>query len=151
MSAVLGSGDGLMTTTTQAPVTKRLVAHFTIPGEPVSKARARVTSHGTFTPAKTREAEKAVVSAFCNQVLKNYDLSLDPTLKYELRCEFNNGTKRARDTDNMLKLVQDALNGWAYHDDSQIFDLSASKRFVPKADARTEVWLYVLEVTEGTA
>jgi tetratricopeptide (TPR) repeat protein len=37
-----------------------LSASFTVDGEPQGKARPRVTRHGTYTPVKTKEYEKAV-------------------------------------------------------------------------------------------
>lgn len=130
----------------QSMVTRRLVAKFTVAGEPVSKARARVTSRGTFTPAKTREAERDVLLAWYTQGGSSDAVRPKlPTDKYAIECDFHLGTKRAKDIDNMAKLVQDALNGHAYTDDSQIFEATATKHFGMKATARTEVRLYLLE------
>ena len=36
---------------------------------------------------------------------------------------------RKPDVDNIVKAVCDALNGWAYHDDSQIVHIAAGKYF----------------------
>lgn len=43
------------------------------------------------------------------------------------------------DLDNIAKIVADALNGLAYHDDSCIVDLMVRKRY--GAEARVEVWI----------
>jgi Holliday junction resolvase RusA-like endonuclease len=43
------------------------------------------------------------------------------------------------DTSNCLKSVEDALNGVAYFDDSQISLLSAAKQYGPRAMVRIEV------------
>lgn len=138
----LGTSDGYTGATTQTAVTKVLIDAFEVAGEPVSKARARVTSHGTFTPQKTRDAEAAVLRAWAKG--KQSLLGNLATDTYELRCDFYLGNHRRRDLDNMTKLVLDALNGRAYIDDSQIVELTARKHFVPKAEARTEVRLWVL-------
>ena len=126
-----------------APVERTLIARFVVHGEPVSKARARVTSRGTFTPAKTRDAESAVLAAY----LKCAPLGMIPKgVMCELSVQFFNGNRRVRDIDNMLKLVQDALNEQAYEDDSQIIELHGYKHVVPPVEARTEVSLYTLIV-----
>lgn len=139
----LDTGIGPVPTQTQEPVTRTLVAEFTVHGEPVSKARARVTANGTFTPAKTRAAEAAILAAYLNCA----PLGMIPKgVMCELTVTFFNGNRRVRDIDNMLKLVQDALNKQAYEDDSQIIELHGYKHVVPPAEARTEVSLYMLTV-----
>ena len=47
--------------------------------------------------------------------------------KVMLSCEFYRSDSRRCDIDNLVKLVQDALNGVAYKDDSQIVGLMAAK------------------------
>lgn len=129
--------------TVQSPVAYTLVAEFTVPGEPVSKARARVTSRGTFTPARTREAEARVLAAY----LASNHLGMIPKgVLCQMSVMFYNGNRRVRDIDNMLKLVQDALNKHAFEDDSQIVELHGYKQVVSPAEARTEVSLWTLSV-----
>ena len=99
-------------------------AHFTIHGEPVSKARPRFTRTGaTYTPATTVEAERAVRAAY--QAARIGQADLDPEARYSVDVVFTNGNRRRRDLDNMVKLVLDALNGRAYGDDAQVYDLHA--------------------------
>lgn len=110
---------------------------FTLLGEPKSKGRPRFSKHGhAYTPKATREAEIAVQLA--------WELSGEQKLNgpVVLECVFYLGSKRRRDTDNMLKLVQDALNKRAYDDDDQITDIIARKVYTSPERARSEVKIY---------
>lgn len=90
---------------------------FTVPGEPLGKARPRVTKNGTFTPKATAQAEARVVAAF----LKAYGRVIpDVAHTWVLSVEFHRYERTVRDMDNLVKLVMDALNGHAYQDDSQV-------------------------------
>lgn len=87
---------------------------FTVPGCPVPKERPRFFRGHAFTPKRTREYEKKV---------KNIAISLGvKKLTGDLRANivFFIPDKRRRDGGNMAKAVEDALNGVAYEDDSQI-------------------------------
>jgi crossover junction endodeoxyribonuclease RusA len=111
------------------------VVRFTVPGEPRSKQRPRVTNHGTFTPKETMEAERK---------FKEYWRALgEEPFKFHVlvEIEFYNGNKRRRDLDNMAKLVLDALNGEAYDDDFRVVEMNLTKRFTSKDKARTVVVL----------
>lgn len=121
-----------------------VTAHFTVPGEPVSKARARFTHRGSktfaFTPEKTRAAETAVAAAY-----RAAGGKLDPDVgaTYGVKAIFSNGTRQRRDIDNMLKLILDGLNRVAWQDDNQVVEVSARKHYTPtRSDAKTEVWVY---------
>lgn len=96
---------------------------FFVAGEPRAKARARVTRHGTFTPKATRDAEAQIVVDFW----KAYPGHLPWDGDVSLSVTFYRGTKRRVDVDNLLKLVQDALNGVVFVDDAQIVTLTARK------------------------
>lgn len=107
---------------------------FVVEGQPVPKARPRVTKHGTYTPRRTREWQQLVGWQYKMEkgpMLKG-DVALDVTLH-------RRGRRRA-DWDNLGKAVADALNGIAYNDDRQVVD--AHVRVVYGADApRAEVTL----------
>lgn len=53
---------------------------------------------------------------------------------------------RKPDVDNIVKAVCDALNGWAYHDDSQVVHIAASKFF----SGDEGVWITVRNPDGGT-
>lgn len=116
---------------------------FTIPGEPVSKARARFTGRGskvrTYTPAKTLAGEAAVARAFR---MAGGRFEPDAEATFGVRVTFHNGTRQRRDVDNMLKLILDGLNGVAWVDDTQVMEIAGQKTFGPKAEAHTEVTIY---------
>lgn len=110
---------------------------FTVPGEPCAKGRPRFSRQGqfvrTYTPAKTANYENLVVLEYQNAGGKMLDGMIAMTIKafYPIpkstskkqRSRMVNGIIRPTkkpDTDNILKIVADALNGIAYKDDSQI-------------------------------
>ena len=118
--------------------------NLTIPGEPVTKARPRVTQGGfTYTPAKTKNYETFVRELFFAQYGQ---VMMDGAIRAEIVAYFpipKSTTKKlqalmateqyphtkSRDADNVAKSVLDALNGIAYKDDSQIADLDVKKRY----------------------
>ena len=108
---------------------------FVVPGEPLSKARPRVTKRGTYTPKSTLEQEKRVLGEW---------LALGTTpfiYQVVIDIDFYNATKHRRDIDNMAKLVLDALNKYAFEDDYQVVGLNLRKFFTSKGRERTEVAL----------
>lgn len=121
------------------------IAFFTVAGEPMSKARARFTrGGGSYTPARTREAEGIIALAFYEAVGEDYQP--DATAAFGIEARFFHGTRQRRDIDNQLKLVMDALNKLAWADDSQVREIRATKIAVleDKTLAHTEVHVYRL-------
>lgn len=130
---------------------------FTIPGVPKAKARPRTTKTGhTYTPKKTVEYENWVKLCYIDAKNKHNFKTLTEPIRAEIRCYFpipksyakakkemaKNGdlkhTKRP-DVDNLSKSVLDALNGLAYEDDKQVYDLRIVKFY--SDEPRTEVVL----------
>lgn len=122
---------------------------FFVPGQPVGKGRPRVTIHGTYTPARTREAEQSVKAAAL-KALSAVDVCQDfpetvtsvkvrVFAKYRIPKSWDNKSKyEARhgllvpgkpDLDNVVKLVMDALNSVLYPDDKAVEEITASKAF----------------------
>lgn len=121
--------------------TPEIVARFTIEGEPVSKARARFTKHGsrvqTYTPARTKTAEEVVGWAFRRVAPRH---SVDGRREFGVFAIFHCSTRQRRDVDNMLKLICDGLNGVAWKDDSQVTEACGRRAW--SDEARTEVLIY---------
>jgi Holliday junction resolvase RusA-like endonuclease len=135
-------------------------------GAPVAKGRPRFTRQGrTYTPAKTKVAEQALVAAWlattggtyaphtgpvsvefaaCFTVPKSW-----PKWKREAALAGHIPHTVKPDMDNLLKII-DGLNGKAWLDDSQVFNVCGAKyyasdsnthikiTFWPEVDAKTD-------------
>ncbi len=118
---------------------------FVVHGHPHGKARPRVLSSGrAYTPRKTREYEQRVREAFIRTGKKGFpagvplvaliiaDFAIPKSVRGQKRREILDGkvwsTKRP-DADNIAKSILDALNGFAYHDDSQVVLLAVKKQY----------------------
>lgn len=130
---------------------------LTIPGEPCAKQRPRMTKVGhTYTPQKTVNYETLVKQLYITQGNERLEGALKLTVNayfsipksaskkktldmYESRIR---PTKRP-DWDNIGKIISDALNGLAYHDDSQIVAATVGKWY--STEPRVEI-----EITELT-
>ena len=126
---------------------------FIIHAVPKPKGRPRVTRSGhAFTPKATREYEQLIVSEWEKQwggiePIKNpiavrvmFYMPIPKATSNKARERMAAGLEvpaKKPDIDNLLKAVLDALNGKAYHDDNQIVDISAEKRY--SSNPRTEV------------
>lgn len=123
-----------------------VVASFSVPGEPVSKARARFTNKGSkvrsYTPEKTRRGEETMGWAFRSAARER---RVNSTHQFGVAAVFYCGTRQRRDVDNMLKLILDGLNGVAWKDDSQVTEVSGRKEWTDGGPARTEVIVYRLD------
>jgi crossover junction endodeoxyribonuclease RusA len=118
------------------------VFRFTVPGNPIPKARPRVVKGRTYTPARTVQAENAVKLAARRARIPR----LDGPVK--LTATFYRESAHACDVDNLVKTVSDALNTIAFKDDSQIVWLPAVKT-IDRENPRTEVELEPLEAVEA--
>ncbi len=122
---------------------------FTIPIEPVAKARPRLGRGGhVFTPPKTKKFESQFV-----QLAKKFQPTLPRSGPIEVRLGFfvakPKSTKRhyptiKPDVDNLAKAVLDAMNGRFYEDDSQVVTLTLTKRY--SIDPRIEVYIETIEL-----
>jgi crossover junction endodeoxyribonuclease RusA len=105
---------------------------FVVPGQPQPKQRPRVVKGHTDTPVETLTAEAKVKACARKAAVKPL---LGPV---HLTVRAYRSDARRVDLDNLAKLVQDALNGIAYDDDSQIVMLTATK-WLDRTNPRTEV------------
>lgn len=122
-------------------ITSRLVAEFTLAGNPQSKFH---TAHGPrpgYDPAKREAAEARIALAFLEAGGKLTD---SPDVAFKLEAVFRQSTHQRRDVDNMVKLVCDGLNGVAWPDDAQVLELHARKEFVDRDSAETVVRVYTI-------
>jgi Holliday junction resolvase RusA-like endonuclease len=107
---------------------------FIIDGNPVPKARPRVTQHGTFTPQATKDWEALVGWSY-----RQANGPLFPGL-VRVVMHFYYRRKRSErvDIDNLIKSVLDGLNKVAWDDDAQVRFIMADLAYV-KEDPRVEM------------
>lgn len=118
---------------------KEILLAVDVPWTPRAKGRPRMTKSGrTYTPKETREAEDLFRANFIQEVGSEFVPIAEPI---EVHWEFANDVVRMTvhssldyterklrgDLDNYVKLVSDALNGVAYHDDRLIVAETARK------------------------
>lgn len=122
-----------------------MISHMVyVPGQPVAKARPRVTMRGgkprAYTPKKTADFEELIRSSW--GTLPAMDGPIKLIIKLELQIPQSWSKKKkaqalageirplARpDIDNYAKSVMDSLNGLGYADDSQVVELVVSKEY----------------------
>ena len=123
---------------------------FTVPGVPVPQSRPRVSRYGTYYPAKVksyreyiatvakaamrgREPLRGALGMYCTF----FFTPPKSTPKKTLSIMYGAYHTKKPDADNLVKAVQDAVNGICYADDSQIAVLNARKYYADTA--RVEV------------
>lgn len=132
---------------------------FTVPGPPKGKARARtVRTRGgqtfSYTPEGTVLYENLVKISFSETGEKTFDadqsLHVSMTAYYPIpksasrkkKEEMSAGRIRPAkkpDIDNIIKSVLDALNGVAYHDDTQVVAVFAEKYYSDTPRVEVEI------------
>lgn len=130
---------------------------FEVYGKPQGKARPRMTRSGhVYTPHETLQYEQRVRSAYqsacdCKGYFRDepvrvvinvfYDIPKSTPKKMLPQILRSNllPTKKP-DTDNIAKIICDALNGVAYGDDKQIVELHVYKWYTA-SEARVTVYI----------
>lgn len=120
---------------------------ISIPGEPKGKGRPRYTKSGhAYTPRDTAVYEQLVRLTFKGKYPQAMPFEKDVPLKVDIFAWFKiprSASKVKRelmqqgyikptkkpDTDNIVKIVLDALNGYAYYDDAQVVELTIKKGY----------------------
>tara|TARA_R110002049_G_scaffold282589_2_gene462418 strand:- start:2027 stop:2500 length:474 start_codon:yes stop_codon:yes gene_type:complete len=113
--------------------------HFFIPGEPVAKARARSTKGGRhYTPNKTVNYENLVAAIAREQMIMREPTSkavcLDVVLQFSVPRSWPKWKREAAlknqiahtskpDTTNVIKAIEDGMNGVVWEDDAQSCEL----------------------------
>lgn len=136
---------------------------FTIYGEPRGKGRPRFTRNGhTYTPPETTKYERMIRAMFMTRYPRAEKIGKDIPVRAKINAFYRipdsagkgkkqlmragliKPTKKA-DADNVAKVILDALNGFAYHDDAQVVVLEVKKIY-----AQSEPYVDVLieEISE---
>ena len=120
---------------------------FIIKGKPQGKGRPRFRRTGkfvsTYNPKSTTDYEKLVIESFKEQVTSDMSkwngkvrisiqaMFLPPKSLSKKQKQYLYGHPHLKkpDIDNISKIILDSLNGVAYKDDSQIYELSISKYY----------------------
>ena len=132
---------------------------FTVPGEPVAKGRARAFIRcgkiGHYTPDKTSNYAN-LVRLFASRAMGNKPLMTEaiwltvdayfsiprswPVRKQEDAEVMKIRHLKKPDLTNILKSVEDAMNGVVWVDDSQVIQIRASKHYsrIPYVRIRAE-------------
>jgi len=117
---------------------------FSVFGEPKGKGRPRMTKTGhTYTPSETVEYENLIKLEYrrqCGNVFYDKETPLDVRITgyYGIPKSVSRKKRQAMidgvirpikkvDADNLCKVVCDSLNGYAYHDDTQVVDCQIRK------------------------
>ena len=138
---------------------------FEILGDPMGKGRPKFRSVGkyvqTYTPKETMSYESKVIFSYKTSKNPIYfetkELEVDIIAYFKLQKSHygkkginKSGIEKLTgivnptskpDCDNIAKIVLDALNGIAYHDDSQITKLNVLKRY----SETPRVWVRIRE------
>lgn len=113
---------------------------FEVPGKPVAWARPRKSKHGGYYTAPAAAAQKEAIqwaakSLGIRPLLGPVTLTVKafwewPQSKWRVIKPLVGAPRTSRpDADNVLKLVMDALEGIAYHDDAQVVCATCVKMF----------------------
>ena len=123
-----------------------------VPVEPTGKGRPRFTRKGVaYTPEKTRKAEELISftakGAMAGREPPRGPVAVDIAATFEIPTSWSKARKAAPgmptkkpDIDNIAKLVLDALNGVAFHDDAQVVSLTARKDYAQLPCLCVTVW-----------
>ena len=133
----------------------RMKIEFTVLGNPKGKQRPRICRNRgrriTYTPKQTTEYEKLVRASYTAVSKMFFDknipleisiialFSVPQSISKRLKNSMLKGdilpTKKP-DSDNIIKIILDALNGACYHDDSQICKIYFDKKYseIPKVE-----------------
>jgi Holliday junction resolvase RusA-like endonuclease len=111
---------------------------FTVYGTPQGKQRPRLGKGGrVYTPKSTKTYEAAVrARCLCAMVAGRVPKRCGGAVRITIGCFFPDA--RRRDGDNVLKAVQDALNGFLWVDDCQVCEATV-RTAIDRACPRTEV------------
>ena len=112
-----------------------------VKGKVRGKARPRKGKHGFYTPNDTKKYEESIKREYIKQCNKKLEGRVELILTInKTKSKFTKKEKALieedkywcitkPDTDNVVKLVLDALNKTAYDDDNQVVKITAFKKW----------------------
>ena len=120
---------------------------FVVSGQPIGKGRPRFTKTGrVYTPQKTKEYETRVRNSAWAEMAKQrlkpserrmsvilqscFEIPKSYSKKQVLECQAGVQIPKRVDLDNLIKSILDGCNGIVWHDDQQVWHISAFKRYV---------------------
>lgn len=128
---------------------------FIVYGNPVPKGRPRVVRGHTYTPERTRSHEEKIALTYKSwyhdfmfekgvplRIVVDAFFKIAKSDKKSIKEDKVTGRIRPTiipDADNIQKAVQDAMNGIAYYDDSQIVESTIRKWY--SEEPRTEIYI----------
>lgn len=142
--------------------------NFTVPGKPHGKDRPRFTKHGgaystdttvkyellvgtMYRSAGGREIEKGIpIQVHISAV---YPIPKKSKLQMQMMRDNQIRPTGKPDIDNVVKIILDGLNRCAWHDDSQVVDVSAEKLYgdTPCVNVTVEMLPTGIEMYRGGA
>lgn len=135
------------------------IIRFTVPGPPKGKARARTvrTKSGqtfSYTPEGTVLYENLIKTSYFQEcrdsfqngealevIIKSY-YSIPKNISKVKRKQMLSGIllpAKKPDIDNIAKCILDALNGVAFHDDTQVVKLYMEKQYAEQPRVEVEI------------
>lgn len=135
-------------------ITAPLCIEFAIPGAPVAWQRARRSGDRYYVSGEQQDARDAIRLAYLNEHRRSAPVGGKCSVEYRFVFQPNKkdlirgqvvfpcpkGTRP--DLDNLVKLVNDALNGLAWLDDAQVVEFYADKVFDHRPETRVKItWL----------
>ena len=95
---------------------------FWVAGQPIPKARPRISNGHAYTPQRTKDWEETV--AWTAKAVMGAQKPLEGPLKVTL---FFHGARKNSDADNLAKSVLDGLQGIIFKNDSQVTRLDIAR------------------------
>lgn len=144
------------------------MVQFFVPGKAIGKQRPKFNKYtkNTYTPKETRDYEDLVRQCYIAKYADKQPIPAKIPLKVSIIANYpiiksmpkklvkiieNGGafdtvrSTKKPDADNISKIVLDALNGLAYHDDNQVVTLCINKCYA-KDDSQVGVFVKIDEI-----
>lgn len=126
---------------------------FTVPGDPIPKARARVVRGHAFTPKRTEAYELRVRKAASDAIkhIAKAGIAWPTDARYEVSIVAHRRTAHAFDVDNLAKSVCDGVQGVVFANDSQVDHLTIARAAVDRSSPRLVVTVRAMTPAQSAA